>query len=86
MGIKVGKVTTISNNSVQVQLKHYGNESSIIDENIMVVGGGDDLAGSIVIHFGWKNVTVALLTFEGMGSIYSTPSISIHVYPVTNTQ
>jgi hypothetical protein len=86
MGIKVDKVTPISNNSVQVQLKHFGNESSIINKDIVVVGGGGDLAGSTIIPSGWKNVTTALLSFEGTGSIYSTPSISIHVYQVTNTQ
>ena len=86
MGIKADKVTPISNNSIQVQLKHFGNESSIINKDIVVVGGGDNLAGSTVIPSGWKNVTTALLSFEGTGSIYSTPSISIHIFPLTNTQ
>lgn len=53
MGIKVDKITPISYNSVQVVLKHSGNESSVVNKDIVLVGGGgENLPGSTVVSSG----------------------------------
>ena len=83
IGVKIDKVIPLNNKELQVQLKHLGNGSSTVDKNIVIVGGADNLAGSSIVPSGWKNSTKVPLIFEGVGSIYSTPSISMHVFPLT---
>jgi hypothetical protein len=60
-----------------------GNSSKIVDKEIIVIGGGGDLSGGSVINSGWKNSTTTHLVLEGSGTIYSTPSISVHLFPLT---
>jgi hypothetical protein len=84
MGIKVSKITPLYENVLQVEITNLGNSSSIVDKEIIVIGGGGDLSGGSIIDSGWKNSTVTQLVFEGSGTIYSTPSISVHLFPLTN--
>lgn len=84
IGIKVSKITPLDENTLQVEITNLGNSSSIVDKQIMVIGGGGDLSGGSIIDSGWKNSTVTQLVFEGSGNIYSTPIISVHLFPLTD--
>jgi len=42
-----------------------------------------DLSGGSVINSGWKNSTTTHLVLEGSGTIYSIPSMSVHLFPIT---
>ena len=83
MGVKIDKITPTNNKELQVQLKYLGNSSTAIDKDIVIVGGGEDLAGSNIVPSGWKNSTTVPLIFEGTGSIFSSPSIMMHIFPLT---
>ena len=50
---------------LQVQIKYLDNGSTAIDKDIVIVVGGEDLAGSSIVHSGWKNSSTFPLVFEG---------------------
>src|SRR5207342_612848 len=84
MGINVNKITPLDENTLQVEITNLGNSSSIMDKEIIVIGGGRDLSGGGIIDSGGKNSTVKHLALEGSGTIYPIPSMSIHLFPLTN--
>ena len=52
--VTVSELNPMSNNTV---------------EDIVIVGGGGDLAGSRILEGNWKQNAISTLNFEGSGSV-----------------
>jgi len=88
-GLKISNINPISDNRLEVIIENMNRISTLNStagqQNIVIVGGGGDLAGSTVIDItasGSQKITTELQLI-GFGSIYSQDRISIHLFPLT---
>jgi len=58
-------------------LNHTSNNTV---KDIVIVGGGGDLAGSTILEGNWKQNTTSTLNFEGTGSLYLTDKLTVHLF------
>ncbi|MGD1836424.1 MAG: hypothetical protein ACPKPY_00015 [Nitrososphaeraceae archaeon] len=87
-GLKILDVNPLSDNQLQVIVSYFSNisDSTTNTPNILVVGGGGDLAGSSIIDAvssPEKKITTEL-NLVGSGSIYSLEKMHLHLFPLTN--
>lgn len=83
-GIRVSNVDLMDDNSLMVTLQQISSMAEATNERIIVVGGGGDLAGGIVVDAGWDGTTTVHLNLTGTGSIYDRhDGLSIHLFPYT---
>lgn len=87
-GVKIVDVNPIKDNELQVFITNMNKMSNATtptgQQNIVVVGGGGDLAGSTVVDIADSQKTTTELKLIGSGSIYNLEKISIHLFPLTN--
>ena len=84
-GLKISNVNPISDNELQVVINNMNAVSNATDQqNIVVVGGGGDLAGSTVLDIAGLQKITTELKLIGSGSIYSLGKIHLHLFPLTS--
>jgi hypothetical protein len=87
-GLKISNVNPINDNELQVVIENMNSMSNATtatgQQNIVVVGGGGDLAGSTVLDItgGSQKITTELKLI-GSGSIYNLEHIHLHLFPLT---
>ena len=85
-GLKIVDVNPINDNELQViiaNMNSVSNTTNQLQQNIVVVGGGEDLAGSTVLDIsGLKKITTELKLIES-GFIYNHEKIHLHIFPLT---
>ncbi len=75
-GVKISDVAILNDTSVMATVSQLNPISNNTVEDIVVVGGGGDLAGSTILEGNWKQNTTSTLNFEGTGSLYSTDKLT----------
>ena len=87
-GLKILDVDPISDNQLQVVVSYFNNISNTLanNPNIVVVGGGGDLAGSTIISVepSSNQKITAELNLVGGGSIYNIEKIHVHLFLLTS--
>jgi hypothetical protein len=66
--------------SVMVTESGLNHTSNNTVKDIVIVGGGGDLAGSTILEGNWKQNTTSTLNFEGTGSLYLTDKLTVHLF------
>jgi hypothetical protein len=89
-GLKISSVNPINDNELQVVIENINSMSNTTtpmgQQNIVVVGGGGDLAGSTVLDIsggGSQKITTELKLI-GSGSIYNLEKVTLHLLPLTS--
>ena len=72
-GVKISDVAILNDTSVMATVSQLNPISNNTVEDIVVVGGGGDLAGSTILEGNWKQNTTSTLNFEGT-RIINTPT------------
>ena len=80
-GVKISDVAILNDTSVMVTVGELNPMSNNTVEDIVVVGGGGDLAGSTILEGNWKQNTTSTLNLVGTGSVYSTDKLTVHIFP-----
>ena len=80
-GVKISDVNILNDTSVMVSLSELNPMSNNTVEDIVIVGGAGDLAGSTILEGNWKQNTTSTLNFVGTGSVYSTDKLTVHIFP-----
>jgi hypothetical protein len=89
-GLKIVDVNPINDNELQVFITNMNSMSNVTttmgQQNIVVVGGGGDLAGSTVLDISGSSSQkiTTQLKLIGSGSIYNLEKISLHIFPLTS--
>ena len=85
-GVKVSDVAIVNDTSLIVTVSELNPMSSSTVEDIVIVGGGGDLAGSTLLEGNWKQnySTTTTLNLVGTGSAYSTNKLTVHLFPYNN--
>ena len=84
----ISNVNPINDNELQVVIENMNrisNATTMGQQNIVVVGGGGDLAGSTVLDIagsGSQKITTELKLI-GSGSIYNLEKVSLNLFPLT---
>ncbi|MGH9980232.1 MAG: hypothetical protein ACRD6U_01615, partial [Nitrososphaeraceae archaeon] len=89
-GFKISSVNPINDTELQVIIENINSMSNATttmgQPNIVVIGGGGDLAGSTVLDIsgsGSQKITTQLKLI-GSGSIYNLESMHLHLLPLTS--
>jgi hypothetical protein len=89
-GFKISGVNPINDNELQVVIENINSMSNATttmgQQNIVVVGGGGDLAGSTVLDISdasSQKITTQLKLI-GSGSIYKLENMHLHLLPLTS--
>ena len=89
-GLKISSVNPINDNELQVVIENINSitnaTTTMGQQNIVVAGGGGDLAGSTVLDIaggGSQKITTELKLI-GSGSIYNLERIYLHLLPLTS--
>jgi hypothetical protein len=80
-GVKISDVAILNDTSVMVTVDELNPMSNNTVEDIVVVGGGGDLAGSTILEGNWKQNTTSTLNLIGTRSVYSTDKLTVHIFP-----
>lgn len=83
-GLKIVGVDPVGDSNLLVRLVNINQSSNATSQDFVIVGSGEDLAGSTVVESGWKGKASAALKLDGSGSIYNVEKISLHIFPVTH--
>ena len=88
-GFKISSVNPINDNELQVVIENINsmsNATTMGQQNIVVVGGGGDLAGSTILDIsgGGSQKITTQLKLIGSGSIYNLESMHLHLLPLTS--
>ena len=89
-GFKISSVNPINDNELQVVIENINSMSNATttmgQQNIVVVGGGGDLAGSTILDIsgGGSQKITTQLKLIGSGSIYNLESMHLHLLPLTS--
>jgi len=89
-GFKISSVNPINDTELQVVIENINSISNATttmgQPNIVVVGGGGDLAGSTVLDIsgGGSQKITTQLKLIGSGSIYNLESMHLHLLPLTS--
>jgi hypothetical protein len=80
-GVKITDVTIVNDTSIVLTVRELNPTSNNTVGDIVIVGGGGDLAGSSLLDGNWNESTTAIINFVGTGSVYSTDRLMIHLFP-----
>ena len=89
-GFKISSVNPINDNELQVVIENINSMSNATttmgQQNIVIVGGGGDLAGSTILDIsgGDSQKITTQLKLIGSGSIYNLESMHLHLLPLTS--
>jgi hypothetical protein len=88
-GFKISSVNPINDTELQVVIENINsisNATTIGQQNIVIVGGGGDLAGSTILDIsaGDSQKITTQLKLIGSGSIYNLESMHLHLLPLTS--
>ena len=88
-GFKISSVNPINDNELQVVIENINsmsNATTMGQQNIVVAGGGGDLAGSTILDIsgGGSQKITTQLKLIGSGSIYNLESMHLHLLPLTS--
>ncbi|HJS65412.1 MAG TPA: hypothetical protein VJ767_11235 [Nitrososphaeraceae archaeon] len=78
-GIQISGLDIINDKELSAKIK--SNSSNTVNQNLTLVGGGGDLAGSASVKEGWKDNTKTNLKLQGSGSLFSLEGIHLHLFP-----
>ncbi len=78
-GIQISGVDIVNDKELLVKIK--SNSSNPVKQNLTLVGGGGDLAGSASVKAGWNDNSKANLKLQGSGSLYNLEGIHLHLFP-----
>jgi hypothetical protein len=80
-GIKVDDVSILNDTSLMVTVSELDPISNNTVHDIVIVGGGGDLAGAALLKGNWNQNTTSVLDLVGTGSLYSAAKVSVHIFP-----
>jgi hypothetical protein len=89
-GLKISSVNPINDKELQVVIENINSVTNATttmgQQNIVVVGGGGDLAGSNILDIsgGGSQKITTQLKLIGSGSIYNLESMHLHLLPLTS--
>ncbi|HLN34575.1 MAG TPA: hypothetical protein VK250_04765 [Nitrososphaeraceae archaeon] len=78
-GIQLSGVDIVNDKELLVKIK--SNSSNTVNQNLTLVGGGGDLAGSASVKAGWMDNTPVNVKLQGSGSLFSLEGIHLHLFP-----
>jgi hypothetical protein len=78
-GMEISGLDIVNDKEISVSIKN--NSSNPVNQNLTVVGGGGDLAGSGLVKEGWENNTKTIVKLHGNGSLFSIKDIHLHLFP-----
>lgn len=61
--------------------KIKSNSSNSFNQNLTLVGGQRDLAGSVAIKAGWKDKSEVTAKLQGSESLFNMEGIHLHLFP-----
>ena len=68
-GIQISGIDILNDKELFVNIK--SNSSNTVNQNLTLVGGGGDLAGSASVKAGWNDNTKVNVKLQGSGSLYN---------------
>ena len=80
-GVRITDVEIANDTSVVLTLNELNPMSNNTVGDVVIVGGGGDLAGAALLEGNWKGNTTATINFIGTGSVYSADRFMIHLFP-----
>jgi hypothetical protein len=89
-GFKISSVNPINDNELQVVIENINSitnaTTTMGQQNIVVAGGGGDLAGSTVLDIsgGGSQKITTQLKLIGSGSIYNLEKVTLNLLPLTS--
>ena len=78
-GIQISGIDIVNEKELLVKIK--SNSPNPVNQNLTLVGGGGDLAGSTLAKAGWKDNNTLNLKLQGTGSLYNLMGIHLHLFP-----
>ncbi|HJS65081.1 MAG TPA: hypothetical protein VJ767_09510 [Nitrososphaeraceae archaeon] len=78
-GIQISGIDIVNDKELLVKIK--SNSSNTVNQNLTLVGGGGDLAGSALVKAGWKENSEVNLKLQGSGSLFNLEGIHLHLFP-----
>lgn len=78
-GIQISGIDIVNDKELLVKIK--SNSPNPVNQNLTLVGGGGDLAGSTLAKAGWKDNNTLNLKLQGTGSLYNLMGIHLHLFP-----
>ena len=78
-GIQISGIDVVNDKELLVKIK--SNSPNPVNQNLTLVGGGGDLAGSTLAKAGWKDNNTLNLKLQGTGSLYNLMGIHLHLFP-----
>ena len=78
-GIQISGIDIVNDKELLVKVK--SNSPNPVNQNLTLVGGGGDLAGSTLAKAGWKDNNTLNLKLQGTGSLYNLMGIHLHLFP-----
>lgn len=78
-GIQISGLDIVNDKELLVKIR--SNSSNPVDQNLTLVGGGGDLAGSASVREGWKDNSQVNLKLHGAGSLFNLHGIHLHLFP-----
>lgn len=82
-GLQIVDAGPVNDRTIWVKLSQLGLPAMAFGRNVVVVGGGGELAGATVVSAGWQQQTTVQLALEGNDTVYGTRSMHLHVFPLT---
>jgi hypothetical protein len=80
-GVKIISVAVVNDTAIILTLRELNPMSNNTVDDIVIVVGGGDLAGSTLLNGNWKESATATINLVGTGSVYSTDRLMIHLFP-----
>jgi hypothetical protein len=78
-GIQISGLDIVNEKELSVNITN--NSTNPVNQNLTLVGGGGDLAGSALVKGGWKDNSKVNLKLLGNGSLFSLEGIHLHLFP-----
>jgi len=78
-GMQISGLDKLNDKELLVKIKSVSSDP--VNQNLTLVGGGGDLAGSASVKAGWKDNTQVNLKLQGSGSLFSIEGIHLHLFP-----
>jgi hypothetical protein len=83
-GVKISDVAIVNDTSLIVTIIELNPTSNNTVGDIVIVGGGGELAGSTLLEGNWKQNTTSTLNLIGTGSVYSANKLTAHLFPFSD--
>jgi hypothetical protein len=78
-GIQISGLDIVNEKELSVNITN--NSTNPVNQNLTLVGGGGDLAGSALVKGGWKDNSKVNLKLLGNGSLFNLEGIHLHLFP-----